>query len=171
VTPADGDPAAELVEEVDAAGAVLGVVTRAEVRARRIRHRTVFVAVLDGRGERLLAHRRAGWKDVWPDRWDLAFGGICAVGERWADAAERELAEEAGLAAPLMWVGSGRYEDDAVAEVAHVFTTRTDDEPTCPDGEVAEVAWVAVADLATWVAERPVVPDSIALVLPHLGAT
>ena len=163
-----GRPADELVEEVDAAGAVLGVVTRAEVRARRVRHRTVFVAVLDGPGERLLVHRRAGWKDVWPDRWDLAFGGICAVGERWADAAERELAEEAGLATPLMWVGSGRYEDDEVAEVAHVFTARTDDEPTCPDGEVAELAWVAVADLPAWVAGRPVCPDSVALVLPHL---
>jgi hypothetical protein len=33
------------------------------------------------------------------------------------------------------------------------------------------VAWVARADLTTWVAERPVVPDSVALVLPHLGAT
>lgn len=162
--------AGEMVEEVDIDGTVLGVVTRAEVRARRVRHRTVFVAVLDGAGERLLAHRRAGWKDVWPDRWDLAFGGICAVGEGWVAAAQRELAEEAGLAAPLVPLGEGRYEDDAVAEVAHVFGARTDDEPTCPDGEVAELAWVPVSDLRAWVADRDVVPDSIALVLPHLAA-
>ena len=167
----DRGPASELVEEVDVDGTVLGVVTRAEVRARGIRHRTVFIAVLDGRDERLLVHRRAGWKDVWPDRWDLAFGGICAVGEPWAEAAERELAEEAGLVTPLTWVGEGTWEDVGVAEVAHVFTARTDDEPTCPDGEVAEVAWVAVADLPAWVAERPVCPDSVALVLPHLTAT
>lgn len=163
-------PAEELVEEVDVDGTVLGVVTRAEVRARGIRHRTVFVAVLDGAGERILVHRRAGWKDVWPDRWDLAFGGICAVGEGWRAAAERELAEEAGLAAPLTWVAEGRYEDDAVAEVAHVFTARSDDEPTCPDGEVAEVAWVPRAGLAGWVATHDLVPDSAALVLPHLTA-
>lgn len=163
-------PAAEPVEEVDADGTVLGVVTRAEVRARRIRHRTVFVAVLDGAGERVLVHRRADWKDVWPGRWDLAFGGICAVGEPWAEAARRELAEEAGLAAPLEPVGQGRYEDDAVAEVAHVFTARSDAEPTCPDGEVAEVAWVALADLPAWVAGREIVPDSVALVLPHLAS-
>lgn len=162
-------PADELVEEVDADGTVLGVVTRAEVRARRVRHRTVFVAVLDGAGERIVVHRRADWKDVWPGRWDIAFGGICDVGEGWAEAAQRELAEEAGLTAALMWVGEGRYEDDAVAEVAHVFTARSHAEPTCPDGEVAEVAWVPLADLSRWLAERDVVPDSLALVLPHLA--
>lgn len=164
-------PADELVEEVDLDGTVLGIVTRAEVRARGIRHRTVFVAVLDGAGERLLVHRRAAWKDVWPDAWDLAFGGICAVGEPWAEAAERELAEEAGLTAPLTPVGEGTYDGDGVAEVAHVFTARSDDEPTCPDGEVAEVAWVALADLRTWLAGRRVCPDSVALVLPHLAPT
>ncbi len=159
----------EPVEEVDGDGRVLGIVTRAEVRARRVRHRTVFVAVLDEAGERLLVHRRADWKDVWPGRWDLAFGGICGVAEDWRAAAVRELAEEAGLAAPLVELGSGAYEDDAVAEVARIFTARSDDEPTCPDGEVAEVAWVPRRDLRTWVAGRPVCPDSVALVLPHVA--
>ena len=164
-----GGPAAEPVEEVDVDGTVLGVVTRAEVRSRRVRHRTVFVAVLDGAGERVLVHRRADWKDVWPGRWDLAFGGICAVGEGWRAAAERELAGEAGVRAPLTWAGEGRYEDDAVAEVAHVFTASTDAEPTCPDGEVAELAWVPRADLRDWVEGRPVCPDSVALVLPAVA--
>ncbi len=133
-----------------------------------MRHRTVFVAVLDGAGERLLVHRRADWKDVWPGRWDVAFGGICGVGEPWAVAAARELAEEAGLAAPLVALGRGTYEDDAVAEVAEVFVARSDGEPTCPDGEVAEVAWLALADLSVWLARHDVVADSLALVVPHL---
>jgi hypothetical protein len=30
------------------------------------------------------------------------------------------------------------------------------------------VAWVPVLDLRTWVAERSVCPDSVALVLPHV---
>lgn len=159
----------ELVEEVDRDGTVLGIVTRAEVRARGVRHRTVFIAVLDGAGDRLLVHRRADWKDVWPGAWDLAFGGICGVGEPWVEAAERELAEESGLRAAVTLVGEGTFEADGVAEVARVFTARSDDEPTCPDGEVAEVAWVPVAGLRAWVAERVVCPDSIALVVPHVS--
>jgi 8-oxo-dGTP pyrophosphatase MutT (NUDIX family) len=165
-----GTPADERVEEVDVDGTVLGVVTRAEVRARRIRHRTVFVAVLDGAGDHVLVHRRADWKDVWPGRWDLAFGGICDVGEGWEEAARRELAEEAGIDAPLARVGGGPYEDDDVAEVAVVYVARSDTEPTCPDGEVAELDRVPLDALAAWCAGREVCPDSVALVLPHLLA-
>lgn len=169
--PADASaPAAEeLVEEVDTDGVVLGIVTRAEVRRHRVRHRCTFVAVLDEAGERVVVHRRADWKDVWPGRWDVAFGGVCGVGEDWASAAARELAEEAGLTATLVPVADGvAYEDDEVAEVAAVYTACTDAEPTCPDGEVAEVRWVALSGLPAWLAAHDVVPDSAALVVPHL---
>jgi len=39
----------------------------------------VLVVSLDGR--RLLVHRRADWKDVWPGRWDVCFGGVAGAGE------------------------------------------------------------------------------------------
>ncbi|MDG1088200.1 MAG: hypothetical protein P8P20_10715, partial [Acidimicrobiales bacterium] len=78
VDPADlvAAAAAQLVEHVDEDGAVIEIVTRAEMRARTLRHRSVYVAVLDS-DDRLLVHKRADWKDVFPGAWDLAFGGIC----------------------------------------------------------------------------------------------
>jgi len=97
----------EPVEELDALGKPLRVVTRAEMRAGNLRHRAVYVLVLDRAG-RLLAHRRADWKDVWPGRWDVAFGGVAGVGEAPLETARRELAEEAGVAAPLERLGEGR---------------------------------------------------------------
>lgn len=160
--------AAELVEEVDRDGRVLRLVSRAEMRRGALRHRTVFVAVLSADGTTLLVHQRAAWKDIWPGAWDLAFGGVCGVGEGWAEAARRELAEEAGLDAALEEVGGGAYEADGVAEVARVFVARTDAEPTCPDGEVAAVERVPLAELDAWLADRTVCPDSVALVVPHL---
>ncbi|WCO65936.1 NUDIX domain-containing protein [Iamia majanohamensis] len=165
--PGPSDPGAEPVEEVDEDGAVLRIVTRREMRARGLRHRTVFVAVVDG-DDRLLVHQRAGWKDVWPSAWDIAFGGVCGVAEGWADAAARELAEEAGLVAPLARVGGGTWEADGVREVAQVFLARTDDPPTCPDGEVVATDRVPLGALDAWLATRPVCPDSVALVRPHL---
>lgn len=162
------DPADERVEEVDAEGRVLRVVRRADMRRLGLRHRTVFVAVLDDAGARLLVHQRAPWKDAWPLRWDLAFGGVCAVGEGWEDAARRELAEEAGLTIPLVEVGAGCYQAAGVQEVARVFLSRCDEEPTCPDGEVVATEWVALDQLDRWLATHDVCEDSLALVRPHL---
>ena len=100
---------------------MLEIVTRAEMRRRRLRHRTVFVAVVDADDRRLLVHRRADWKDTAPGWWDIAFGGVVAAGEAWDDAAVRELEEEAGVRAPLEPLGDAAYEDDAVEEVCRVY--------------------------------------------------
>jgi 8-oxo-dGTP pyrophosphatase MutT (NUDIX family) len=161
--------AAELVEVVDEDGRVLDTVTRAEMRRRNLRHRTVFVAVTDTTGGRLLVHRRADWKETAPGWWDVAFGGVVTAGEGWDEAARRELAEETGCDAPIEALGSDTYEDDTVAEVCRVYRARSDGPFTFSDGEVVEIDWVDVGGLAAWLEGRPVCPDSVAVVLPLLG--
>ena len=99
-------PSTELVDQLDEDGAVVGAVTRRDMRAHNLRHRSVAVVVVNSRQE-LLVHRRADWKDVWPSRWDLAFGGVVGAGEAWEEAARRELAEEAGVARPARVPGRG----------------------------------------------------------------
>lgn len=162
---------AEPVEVVDEDGTVLRLVSRAEMRAANLRHRSVAVAVVTGDGE-LVAHRRAGWKDVWPGRWDVCFGGVAGVGEEWRAAATRELAEEAGIAvAPgaLREIGRGSYADDDVSAHIRVYLT-THDGPFHPaDGEVAELVLVPLTDLAPWVRGHDLCPDTAALVVPLLA--
>ena len=80
----------ELVDIVDDDDRVVATVTRAEMRANRLQHRAVSIAVLSSDG-RLLVHRRADTKDLWPGMWDLAAGGVVAAGETYAQAARREL--------------------------------------------------------------------------------
>jgi 8-oxo-dGTP pyrophosphatase MutT (NUDIX family) len=138
------------------------------MRARNLLHRAVYILVVDGAG-RLLAHRRAEWKDVWPGRWDVAFGGVAAVGEAPLETARRELAEEAGVtAAALEPLGGGRYEDGQVRVIGDVFLARSEGPFTFADGEVVETAWVRVLALPAWLAERPTCPDSVAIALPLL---
>jgi 8-oxo-dGTP pyrophosphatase MutT (NUDIX family) len=158
---------AEGVEEVDEDGRVVRVVTRAEMRAGNLRHRSVGIVVRHPVDESILVHRRAGWKDVWPGRWDICFGGVCGVGETDVDSARRELAEEAGVAveaAALRHLGRGSYEDGDVRAIATVFEVRSPGPFTFADGEVEEVRWLPIADLEAFLATHPHCPDSAALV-------
>lgn len=157
----------EAVEELDGDGAVIGVVTRAEMRRRNLRHRAMYVIVVSG-GPRLLVHRRAGWKDMWPSRWDVAFGGVAAVGEEPPATARRELLEEAGLEGPLRRLGAGAYEDGEVRVRGDVFVTRSEGPFRFADGEVVETAWVAREELDAWLEAHATTPDSVEIALPLL---
>ncbi len=126
----------------------------------------------------LVVHRRADWKDVYPGYWDLAFGGVCSVGERWLESAERELTEEAGLPTrtatavtggrpvTVVPVAAGRYVDDRSETFGVVFVAFADRDPVASDGEVVAIERIPLGDLATWVTDRPVCPDSKSLVVP-----
>jgi len=162
----------ELVEVVDDRGAVVRLVTRAEMRAANLRHRSVAVVVITGAGE-VVAHRRAAWKDVWPGRWDVCFGGVVGVGEGWRTAARRELAEEAGVDVPepaLHDLGGGTFTDADVSAFSRIYAV-THDGPFHPaDGEVAELVHVPLADLDGWLVGRSLCADSDSLVVPLLRA-
>lgn len=160
----------EMVEVIDDGGAVVGLATRAEMRDRNLRHRSVAVVVTTT-GDAVVAHRRADWKDVWPGRWDVCFGGVVGAGESWRAAARRELAEEAGVHVPagaFRPIGRGAFADDVVSTLTRVYHL-THDGPFHPaDGEVAELVLVPRAALGAWSAGRALCPDTAALVVPLL---
>ena len=159
----------ELVDLVDEDDRVVEVVTRAEKRARgtAARHRACYVAVLTSRDE-LVVHRRADWKEVYPGWWDVCFGGVLGAGEAWPVAARRELAEEAGVDVEPVELGRATWSAADTNLNARVYLARSDGPFTCPDGEVVEVATVALADLDAWLSGRDVCPDSVDLVVPLL---
>lgn len=155
--------AREQVEVVAVDGTVERLVDRATMRAERLRHRCTYLAVVDGQG-RLVVHQRAGWKDVWPSRWDLAFGGVADAGEAWLDAARRELAEEAGITAgpdDLVEVAAGTYDDADVSVLGRAYVVRTDAPVHFDDGEVVAEDRVPLGELAAWLAAHETCPDSV----------
>lgn len=158
----------EMVDEVAPDGSVIGLVPRSRMRSEHLRHRSVFVAVVSERGD-LLVHKRSEAKDVWPGWWDVAVGGVCAPGEPWDAAARRELAEELGIEGSVVEsLGTGAYDDPHVSLVAAVFMCRTEGPFVFADGEITEAHWVPRGEIPHWLASRPFLPDSIALVLPRL---
>ena len=159
----------ELVDIVDEHDRVVRVATRREMREGRLRHRTVFVAVVSSSGD-LLVHRRSDHKDVWPGRWDLAAGGVLAAGESYDDGAVRELAEELGIEdVAFERLGTGTYGDADVAEIATVYRVRWDGRVRFADGEVAEARWMTLEEVQRGAqGALDFVPDSVSLVLPLL---
>ena len=159
----------ELVEEVDASGTVLRLVTRREMRANSLWHRSVFIAVLSESGQ-ILVHKRAESKDVWPGCWDVAVGGVLQPGEQWESAALRELSEELGITGVKVEpLGTGVYVDGDVKLVAACFVCRTEGPFTFADGEITEAHWVHLDELFVWLKAKKFLPDSVALVLPRLS--
>jgi isopentenyldiphosphate isomerase len=158
----------EHVEVVDERGRITGLVSRARMRAENLRHRSVYVVVRSTDGS-VLVHRRADWKDVWPSRWDVAFGGVCAPGEAWLDAAVRELTEEAGVvvaSAAVRPLGPVRFDSDEVRVMGEAFTVVCDGPIVFADGEVVEVAWVPIDELASWADSRSLCDDARAVIVP-----
>jgi 8-oxo-dGTP pyrophosphatase MutT (NUDIX family) len=136
------------------------------MRAERLRHRAVFIAVRSSAGL-LLVHRRSAAKDLWPSRWDVAVGGVVAAGEDYAIAARRELLEEVGIDAEPIPLGGehhvGAYRDDDVDLVARCYVVVHDGPITFADGEVVEARWLDRDELDALLAAAPFVPDSLAL--------
>jgi isopentenyldiphosphate isomerase len=167
VSPFRPEPRDELVDVVDEHDRVLRVVTRAEMRRERLRHRCTFVVVRSSDAS-VLIHRRSDLKDMWPGRWDLSCGGVVGSGEAWEDAAARELAEELGISGvELVELTRGAYVDADVDEVARAWQVVHDGPFTFTDDEVVEAVFVTVAQLRLRIRDDSFVPDSLAL-LGHL---
>ncbi|HYD11073.1 MAG TPA: NUDIX domain-containing protein [Acidimicrobiales bacterium] len=157
----------ELVEEVDADGTVVRVVTRAVMRAERLRHRCTYIGVVSVDGTSLLVHQRSFDKDVFPGWWDVVAGGVCAVGEPWDVSAERELAEELGVTGvPLVDVGGGTWTGGDASTVGRVFVARHDGPFTFADGEVIHARFMTWDEVSSLVRDEQVCPDSVELALP-----
>jgi 8-oxo-dGTP pyrophosphatase MutT (NUDIX family) len=158
-------PVSEIVALVDRSGAVVGSESRTVVRRDNLLHAATAVLVRDPAG-RIYVHRRSPDKDWAPSAHDAAAGGVMAYGEKPADSAARELAEELGVTgAALRPLGLSVYEDETTRCVEHCFETTWDGEVTHADGEVVWGAWLTLAELDVLLGDPgwPFVPDTRAL--------
>src|SRR5689334_14044831 len=94
----------EIFDLVDANDQVIGKVRRGDAhRNPALIHRSVQVLVFTHDGL-LLLQRRSAHKDLFPGYYCASASGHVASGEEYATTAERELAEELGISAPLTYI-------------------------------------------------------------------
>jgi|ERR1043165_186000 isopentenyldiphosphate isomerase len=101
----------ERVDVIDEQGRTIGVVTRKEMRSRRLPHRCTYVLVFNQSGE-LFVHLRTATKDVYPSHWDVTIGGVLAAGETYDQGVRREVAEELGIDAVCEELFPFHYADE-----------------------------------------------------------
>lgn len=163
-----GDHPVEWVEWVDRADQVIAVVPRSRMRAENLLHRSVAIIVTTSDG-RLVVQRRADSKDVYPGWWDIGAGGVLRAGEPPVEAARRELFEELGVDGDPEFVAIEHHEDVRARESCRVYRVVHDGPFRSVDGEAAEIRVVDPIGFAALIDREPVLPGSLAMLLPHLA--
>ncbi|MCC2276333.1 NUDIX domain-containing protein [Streptomyces sp. ET3-23] len=155
--PLSADEVLDIVDEHDH---VMGQARRADVYARGLRHRCVFVLARDGEG-RIFVHRRTDRKLVFPSHYDMFVGGVVGTGESYDEAALREAEEElgvSGLEAPTP-LFRFLYEGDGGSWWSAVYAVRCDLAVSPQEEEVAWWRFLSEAELEARLGEWEWVPD------------
>lgn len=159
--------ASELVDVVDADDRVVGRATRAEIRARKLRHRSTYILLFNSRGQ-LFVHQRSADKDVYPSYFDVAIGGVVGSGESYDDGARRELAEEVGVTARPKPIASFQYEADGNAVNGRIYSCTHDGELRLQAEEIVGGEWLDLDVVIERAGSQPFCPDSIQALLVYL---
>ncbi len=163
------DPANDLVDVVDDAGHVVGIVTRQEMRRGRLPHRCVYVLVFDSRG-RLLIHQRTASKDVFPSYWDVCVGGVLAAGESFDDSARRESGEELGVDLNPEPLFPFRYSDEQTTVHAMVYRANHNGPFQFQPEEVQSGRFVEICELNGHFSRLRFCPDGLQIWQEYLRA-
>jgi len=145
----------------DRNGRQLGLRPRKEVHQKGLWHKSAQVFVFDRQG-RLLMQQRAADKDLYAGLWDYSVGEHLQPGESFLQAAVRGLHEELGITGvhPLTPMGGQRWVEiesalHADREIQQAYRCEYQGALKVDPGEVAQVRYIALPDLAAWLAAEP----------------
>jgi isopentenyldiphosphate isomerase len=160
--------ASELVDVVDADDRVIARATRAEVRARKLRHRATYVLVFNSDGQ-LFVHQRSATKDVYPSYYDVAVGGVVGAGESYDEGARRELAEEVGISTvtprPIL---KFQYEDADNQVNGRVYSCSYDGALTLQEEEIVAGEWLDLDVVLERIHRARFCPDGVEALARYL---
>jgi isopentenyldiphosphate isomerase len=152
----------ELVDVIDEAGRTVQVVTRREMRARRLPHRSTAVLVFNTRGD-IFIHLRTPTKDVFPSHWDTAIGGVLAAGETFVEGAKREVREELGVEVLVEELFPFRYADEQTIVQVMVYKAVHGGPFLLQAEEIVRGEFVAVTEVKERAAREAFCPDGLAV--------
>lgn len=150
----------ELVDVIDDAGHTIGVVTRREMRERRLPHRCTYVLVFNSRGQ-IFIHQRTSLKDVYPSYWDICVGGVLAAGESFDQGVVREIQEEIGVVADVKRLFPFHFSDERTVVQGMVYSIVHDGPFRLQPEEIVTGEFVDVAEALRRAERDPFCPDGV----------
>ena len=147
----------ELLDVVDIHDRVVGQLTRGEIHARGLMHRSVHVLLFDSQ-QRVFVQKRSASKDTNPGLWDTSAAGHVDAGEAPFSAAKRELQEELGItinSAALESLLTLDPDPDSGNEFVSVYRAVSDHPLTLEAGEIDDGEWLTRRELSEAVRTTP----------------
>jgi len=159
----------EYVYWVDENDNVLGKVTRKEMRAKKLLHRSVFIIVFNTKGD-ILIHRRTATKDIFPNYYAIFVGGTLTYGESYEQGAIRESEEEIGAKdAKLQFIFKYLFDDPKTTRVMfYVYKLLYDGPLRLQKEEVAWARFIPFSKLKEVMKKEKFCPDDIELFNKYL---
>lgn len=131
---------------VDENDKVLGKATREECHKRGLIHRSVYIFVINRRGE-IFIQRRSMSKDLYPGYYTGSATGHVDYGEDYDEAARRELREELGIEAPLIRVCKFKCFYNIEREISMLYICRYNGPIRLNRDEVIEGRFMSVEEI------------------------
>ncbi|MDR3089259.1 MAG: NUDIX hydrolase YfcD [Desulfobulbaceae bacterium] len=151
----------EIVALIDRDNHIIGASGRARMRAECLGHRAAAIFVRNGEGG-YFVQRRAATKDIYPGCLDVAAGGVVLAGERYDQAAARELAEELGISGqPLAALFDHYYEAADNRVWSRVYLCQHDGPFVLQASEVAGGSFMSARQIAA--STDTFTPDSLTM--------
>lgn len=160
---------AEQIAWVDEQDVLLGGLGRAELRERGLIGRGTYILLFNSAGQ-LCVHQRTLSKAIYPGYWDVAAGGMVAVGETYAQSAARELEEELGVSGVPLQAHEQFFFDQPGNRIwCAVFSAVWDGPLRLQPEEVLQARFLSIDEVLRETEQKAYCPDSLAALKRYLG--
>jgi 16S rRNA (adenine1518-N6/adenine1519-N6)-dimethyltransferase len=159
-------PDDEFFDIVDDNDNPIGRAPRAEVHAKKLKHRAVHIWIFNSKNE-LLLQRRSAAKDTCPNQLTSSVCGHVDAGEDYLTAAHRELKEEAGLEniTDLTEIAYEPASPNTFNEFTRIYKITHNGPFQFPETEISELFWLPLNELSQRIRTNP---QEFAPLFPHL---
>ena len=159
----------EIVVIVDEKNHVTGSLPRSEMRRLNEIHRACYILVFNSQGL-LFVQKRTSFKDVYPDHYDVATGGVVLADETYDESAVRELAEEIGARdVPLQVLFDFYHGNDNCRVWGRVYKCVYDGDITLQEEEVESGEFHNIEDIFQLMETHPFTPDGVIVLKRYLA--